>query len=625
MVAGVRGGTARVRRAMAGSLLVAGRWRCPPPIGVGLYYGPMSRRAPVTLWKYVGAELWRLLLLTVAVLVTVIAFAAAVKPLADGKLGPAEAIKFMVLAVPPMLAYALPFSAGFAATLAYHRMAQDNELLAAHAGGVAHRSLLMPALGTGFALFLALASLNEYIIPQFLRSMERLVTQDLTKLMVNQIQSGHAVEKNDQGGGGNNLIVYADDVILPTSGMRDELRGKGIDDALELRGVVFVETGREGQIRNSLVTSKAEVYVAAAPGSEGRAERVASIVVSEGWGSKENGDSGWFTRLPTIALPIPNAFHDDPKFLTWAELRSLRKHPDRMDFVHTRSMDLAYVLARRATTQAIDADLHASGQAKLKTKAGEPLVLRAGGIHWDREQLVWVVEPSDTGAGHGIEVEWWRSGGSGAPGSAGITRIVPRSASLRATISGEGAQRELTVSLDLRNARVDDATVDVGDDIGGQASSVREAFPIDGLTMAYDPLGEFTNRTAYELLADAEPLVNRPQNPDQILMGPTRQLRREVDSLQREITSKQNERWALASACLIMVVTGAVTAVRLREAQPLAVYLWSFFPALASVITIMSGQQLTHEKGTVGLLLLWSGVAGLGGYTFVTFLSVRRH
>src|SRR5690606_23173825 len=106
-------------------------------------------------------------------------------------------------------------------------------------------------------------------------------------------------------------------------------------------------------------TSKAEVYVVAPAESEGRDQRVASIVVSEGWGSKENGDSGWFTRLPTIALPIPNAFHDDPKFLTWAELRALRDHPDRMDFVHTRSMDLAYVLARRATTQAINADLRA--------------------------------------------------------------------------------------------------------------------------------------------------------------------------------------------------------------------------------------------------------------------------
>ena len=98
-----------------------------------------------------------------------------------------------------------------------------------------------------------------------------------------------------------------------------------------------------------------------------------------------------------------------------------------------------------------------------------------------------------------------------------------------------------------------------------------------------------------------------------------------LDRLQREITSKQNERWALASSCLIMVVTGAVTAVRLRESPPLAVYLWSFFPALGAVITVMGGQQLTHESGAAGLFLLWGGVAGLGAYTLLTFLGIRKH
>ena len=576
----------------------------------------MTRRPPVTLWASIAADLWRLLLLTVAVLVTVIAFAAAIKPLADGKLGPAEAIKFMILAIPPMLAYALPFSAGFAATLAYHRMAQDNELLAAHSGGVSHRSLLAPALVTGLALFLSLAALNEYAIPRFLRSMEKLIAQDLTKLMVSSIERGYAIEQNG-------LMVYADDVLVPNAAKRAELRELGIADAIELRGVVFIDTTDDNRIKNSLVTSKAEVYVLPSPETDSRSERTASIIVSEGWGSKENGDAGWFTRLPTIALPIPNAFRDDPKFLTWAELRALRKNPDRMDFVHTRSMDLAYFLARRATTAAIDADLRASGQAKLITQAGEPLLLRAGGIHWDRAADAWVIRPNpDT---HAIEIEWWRSDETGIPGSAGITRITPRTAFLSASIDTHTANRELTINLDLRDARVDDANADVGDDIGGDTGSRRTQLALDGLHMAYDPLTEFTEKSAYELLAIAEPQINREENPVHILRHPTHQLRREVDSLQREITSKQNERWALASACLIMVITGAITAIRLRDAQPLFVYLWSFFPALASIITIMSGQQLTHQSGAVGLLLLWAGVAGLAAYTFLSFLSIRKH
>jgi lipopolysaccharide export system permease protein len=572
----------------------------------------MSRRAPVTLWLHVTADLWRLLLLTVAVLVTVIAFAAAIKPLADGKLGPAEAIKFMVLAIPPMLAYALPFSAGFAATLAYHRMAQDNELLAAHAGGIPHRALLAPALATGVALFLTLAVLNESLIPRFLRSMEHLVAQDLTKLMVNAIERGHPVE---QGG----LMVAADRVIVPAPDQRADLRRRGILDALELRSVVFVDTDSRGRIKNSVVTSRAEVYVTPAPEDDRRGGRVASIVVSEGWGSKENGDSGWFVQLPTIGLPIPDAFRDDPKFLSWSELRRLRRDPDRMDFVRSRTLELAFYMARRATTDAMDADLRASGQTRLVTRAGEPLVIRAGGIRWDRDLERWVVRPLDGATA--IELERWRADASGVPGSAGITRIRAREAFLQASISQDSGERELSLSLDLRGVTV----LDSGAADARETDSVQAQMPIDGLSLAYDPLEEFTRRGAYELLAEAEPRVHRPENPDTVMAGPTIALRQEVDKLQREITSKQHERWALAGACLVMVLTGGVMAVRLRDAQPLSVYLWSFFPALASVITILSGQQYTHKSGSEGLILLWGGVAALAAYTLVSFLAIRKH
>ncbi len=574
----------------------------------------MTRRPPTILWRHITAELWRLLLLTVAVLVTVIAFAAAVKPLADGKLGPAEAIKFMVLAIPPMLAYALPFSAGFAATLAYHRMSQDNELLAAHSGGIPHRSLLAPALATGFALFLVLASLNEYIIPRFLQSMERLIARDLTKLMVSNIEQGRAVEQGD-------LMVYADDVVVPDAATRVALRGRGIVDALELRRVVFIDTDEEGKVKNSVVVGKAEVYVLPNPESEGRSERIASVIVSEGMGWREDGTTIAAEQAAPIALPIPNAFHDDPKFLTWGELRALREHPDRMDFVRGRTRTLAYQLAQGATESAIRADLRNTGQVKLVNRAGEALVLRAGGVEWDRELGRWVVQP---GAGGAIEIEWWKAGVEGAPGGGGIRRIIPRTARLPHPSAEDRADANVTVKLELLDARVESAATGVGDDIVGVGGSQLAELTLDGLRLAYDPLEQFLDMSAYELLDVAGQRLEQQEGRGP-LARPTADLQRSVRRLQHEITSKQNERWALATSCLIMVVTGAVTAVRLRESQPLAVYLWSFFPALGAVITVMGGQQLTHDSGAPGLLLLWGGVAALAAYTFLTFLGIRKH
>ncbi|HED52782.1 MAG TPA: LptF/LptG family permease, partial [Phycisphaerales bacterium] len=88
-------------------------------------------RLPLTLWMRTTVELWRLLLLSTGMLVAVISFAVTIGPLADGQLSPIDALRFMLFASVPMLAYALPFGAGFAATLVYHRMGHDNELTAA--------------------------------------------------------------------------------------------------------------------------------------------------------------------------------------------------------------------------------------------------------------------------------------------------------------------------------------------------------------------------------------------------------------------------------------------------------------------------------------------------------------
>src|SRR5690606_21767810 len=101
-----------------------------------LLSGSMPAGSPITVWTYISVWLWRLVLLTAGILVTVLAFAAAVKFLAEGRLGPLDTLRFMLYSMPPMLEYALPFAGGLAATLTYHRFASDNEAVACQAGGV---------------------------------------------------------------------------------------------------------------------------------------------------------------------------------------------------------------------------------------------------------------------------------------------------------------------------------------------------------------------------------------------------------------------------------------------------------------------------------------------------------
>ncbi|MCA9294789.1 MAG: LptF/LptG family permease, partial [Phycisphaerales bacterium] len=89
----------------------------------------MPARPPLILWRHLAFELARILCLATAALVVIISFAATIKPLADGEIGLLDAFKLMGLMVVPMLQFALPFAAGLAATLTYHRFAADNEAI----------------------------------------------------------------------------------------------------------------------------------------------------------------------------------------------------------------------------------------------------------------------------------------------------------------------------------------------------------------------------------------------------------------------------------------------------------------------------------------------------------------
>jgi hypothetical protein len=121
----------------------------------------------------------------------------------------------------------------------------------------------------------------------------------------------------------------------------------------------------------------------------------------------------------------------------------------------------------------------------------------------------------------------------------------------------------------------------------------------------------------------AERGAGRPAEAE-VLAGPAGKLREHVDDLMREVVSKEHERYAMSAACLVMVLTGAIMAMRLRNALPLTVYLWAFFPALGTVVAISGGQQLVHGKGAIGLPVLWSGVVVLAVWMLVEYRRLAR-
>ncbi len=572
----------------------------------------MRPRPPITLWRHILVEQGRLIAVTTGIVALVVSFAAAIKPIADGNLDPLDAPRFMMYAMIPMLAYVLPFAGGFGTTLAYHRLAQDNEALAAFAGGISHRSVLLPALVSGLILALTLLALNEQVIPRFLRSMEQMVTRDLARLVVRSVEQGRAVPFGDS-------VIYAD--AAQALGPDEDA---GAYERIILRGVAFIETSdrRDDEtidLKLELFTSRATIWlfhgaeIARRAGTEAREGTLALIRLGDAV-LRRAGDRTMVRvseRLEIGPTFLPGAFSNDPKFLTWRELHELPSHPDRMEFIGWRKRELAYELALVETFEAIRSELREGGRVRLRRPLGEPIYLEGTDIAG--REFGWEVIPPAEGP---IEVMVLRDGRGD---TRSVTRWQAADAVLRPIREPSRQERRLELELELHGARVVSGTDD-----GGQGE--RESLVFGSLVLPEVDPAALASMDLDELLArvDAQ-LASIGPRRGEALRAKRNELLHRIERLRREVLSKRHERLAMSLSCLVMVLTGAVVALRLRYATPLVVYLWSFFPALAALITINGGQQLVHRAGEAGLPLLWGGNLALMLYTLIAYRGLARH
>ncbi|MDY7109174.1 MAG: LptF/LptG family permease, partial [Planctomycetota bacterium] len=211
---------------------------------------------PRLLYRYMLWDLIRVALLTTAVLVTVIAFGAAIKPLAkEALLTAGQTAKYIILAIVPMLQFALPFAAGFAGTMSLHRMVEDNEIVAASVSGISYRRLLLPVLALGLALMLVMILLTQWVIPRFWGLLERAVAQDVTRLFQASIERGEPFQLGD-------LQIWADRLIVDP-----EPEDTEADTRLILFRVAAAVLDDDGRVDEDVTANQAVVDIYRRPGA----------------------------------------------------------------------------------------------------------------------------------------------------------------------------------------------------------------------------------------------------------------------------------------------------------------------------------------------------------------------
>lgn len=572
------------------------------------FYNPALMNLPWIIWRSCFLELWRLVLLSAVVLVSVLAFGGAVRYIADGRLGPITTLTFISWAALPMLQYALPFAGGFGATLAYHRMAQDNELVAAGGGGVSHRAILMPALASGLLLGTVLMFLSSEVIPGFLQRMERMVARDISRMALRALQQGDALYQEG-------LMVHADSVRR--LGPDPEL---GAYERFSLTGVAAVQVDPEGRIVSEATASHAMVWFAQVPAPPrtipGSTQGPSSPVVTRVSLELRNAFRVNDREMAVIeALPLhftrPQDVRDSPKYLNNRDLVRLPQNPDRMNHIDNMRRDLAVRIAESQTMRDINAALRRDGRMELMDADGRVYVIWARAIVFRPSEQAWALVPAQEGGL--IEIERYHPAQGAALSS---TRFTAESGVLKGTVVKEILERRVLLTLSLTNVRARSVTA--------EAASERSDIAIPRLSPTNDKLGDLLQLTSHQMIAEAKQRM-ADGRADPAVGHAAEHLEQRIARLEREVVSKLHERWASSTACLVMVLAGAVTAMRLGASLPLTVYLWSFFPALLSVLTISAGQHMARQMGLWGLSVVWSGVGILTLYTLIAFLLVRRH
>ena len=553
---------------------------------------------PWTLYRYILWELLKLLTLTAAVLVTVMSFAAAIRPISDGLLSPGLLLKFVGFTAPTVLGFALPFAGAFASTLVFIKLASDNEVLACSASGLSYRRILAPVLVLGLVLTALMFLLSNTIVPSFFRLAERTVDSDVVTLLVNQLDTGQPFVIREQ-----DLVIYADSAeeFPPTPQAPGELPMR---QRVLLEGVSVGELDGDRDIQQDTTAQRAELAVYGDRDTDD-----AWVVLALQNVVRYDPATGGLGRVESLLsrpIRVPSPLRDNPKFFSAGDLTRLYDNPQRFDQIAQVMQRLAGAMAteslRRALVDNRDrAVLHGvlSGDryvlsAPIIREQGELLRLRSRGKR-------------------PVRVELFTGGNTDGPPA---RTYLAESGLLKVRTSALAA--EPTIDLELENVEV----------IGrpGGPSGGDRLIPIRQLRWPSPLFADDTDQmppNRLRDLADDDAFADSPQ-----VTAVSGELKNRIDALRRRITAQRHERAASAVSCMLLLLLGAVLSIQLRGQTPLVVYFWSFLLAIVTIVIISSGQNVAGATGTplaLGMAVIWSGNALLLVVVLAVYRKMARH
>lgn len=543
------------------------------------------RRMPGLLTRYMAGELLKTILLTATVLVAVIAFGTAIKPLSRNLLGGADILKYVMFAMIPMMEYALPFAAGFGATLVMHRLAGDNEILAMSSCGLSPRRIFRPIFLLAAVLLLVMLALVEFLVPVFWTRMESLLAHDVTRLLASSVERGEAFTLGD-------TRIYADEVLVT-----EMPEGSQAETRMVLVGVAALQVDERGEPETEFTAEYATMDLYR---MEGRS--ILKLVLGDATVFR-SGD-GSLVRVPTAeprAIDLGRGFRLGVKMLTLPEMFAVQAAPAEYPSLQPQVDRIRRLLVREATLRFLKDELTAGRQVEFEDRGRD--------TSW---RIISAESVTQEDGGFVLQAPVIERGGDGS------SRRRARASSLVLTEDWRDGRMVLDVVL-TEPQPIDDRS----------GSEVR--WPTEIRSLNLPPSAEFgaQEETPTEVVSMARAFESKEiefVSLGKQLGGAIKTFDNAAQRLLWDIEGRMQQRMAQACTGPLLLILGAILAIRLRGSPPLTVYAIAFLPAILDIVLISGGEQSLRKGPTPGgYLLIWSGNLLLGGACIAAWWRLRRN
>ncbi len=520
------------------------------------------------------ADVLRQFAITATILVIVVAFGAAIKPLSsDDLLTGWDTVKYLTFAIVPMLQFALPFAGAFAATIGLHRMAQDNEIIAMAVCGQSYVRLLAPMALFGLLLTLIVALLAQSIIPTFVGKMTSAASAELPRMLANKIKQ-HAPFV--QG----NLIIWAEDIFIVEDGDQERM-------ALEQMAVAKID--KTGRANMYLTAAGAVVDIQTV---NNQTSLLVEFKDSAQWTSNRDGSGllrGAKEGKLTDAIDLPTLTKQRTSSLTRSQLLALRTHPRDYSRVDNAAINLESTLATISFIDAVNEQFSNNNTITCNAvSGGRQIIIEAKKMNKDTF-IAPITVTSMSGTGE--------------------TRVLsPKSARLIVEQSDSGSIEFVTIQMK-------DVIVGAGE-IG---ENMRGELVVPSLRVSGVEPRAINTLTIPELFSVAE------NNKAASVKRLEKNLRHSLELMEGQIVGRIGQRWAVSLLSLLAIVLGSLFAIRFSTTPPLFVYAKVFIPTVVALLLVFAGGQMVRDAREVsGFSVMWSGNVGLCMLVLLNWKQLRK-